>query len=403
MFQNTRQLIVKVTRGCNLRCSYCYVFDKGEYQGEVMSLDTFKHLLHRFFSETQFGTLNQPEDNDGRQQSRQDVLSVVFHGGEPLSIGKEKIMQFSRVAHQLARDYNKVIQLGVQTNGTLIDDDWISIFNKYKIMPGLSFDGFESSDDERATGKKLLDIILKLKTHELINGVLMVVHKNNYDKIEENFSILRSIGLSHVKMNRGVDVTSEVSKDYECNQKQLLEASKQAMHFMWEHPDFEESNLRGIMASFIRQDAKAHIGTGEDHYAHCYTRYCGAGKALIEIEPDGEIQFCGRNSVRSKLTSPGNIFKRDVLELQNARDMLEFHKYKLDSIIENKCNLCPAQAICDGGCISFSNQKYGVPKIDSMTCGYFKPLHKYLSLNREKILRYFGDDVPRMKNSHFYL
>lgn len=183
MFQATKQIIFKVTRGCNLRCSYCYVFNKDKFIGEFMPFDLYTKILERVFSETRYGNLL--EEGEDRVQ---DAINIVFHGGEPTSIGKENFMRYAKIAHQLARRYNKVLNLSIQTNGTLIDDEWIAMFRKYKVSPGISLDGFlDQSDSERNAGGKLIETLLRMKGANMIDSVLMVLHKSNYKNIEKKF------------------------------------------------------------------------------------------------------------------------------------------------------------------------------------------------------------------------
>lgn len=397
MFQNTKQLIFKVTKGCNLRCSYCYVFDKDHSVGEIMSTELYEKIIERYFSESKYGTLLTPG-----QEGYQSVLSIVFHGGEPLTVGKKNILKYAKIAHQLARRYNKVLQLSLQTNGTLIDDEWIAIFRKYKIGVGISFDGFNSSGNERNAGMTLIESIMKLRSVGIIESVLMVLHKSNYKNVHENFEALRNIGITKVKANRGVDVTVEKNSDYELNAVELFEAYKEVFNYLIAHQDFSEDNMNMWFEKYLHQTT--HGAEGKDYGMHCYTRYCGAGGALIEVEPDGTIQFCGRNSKKNVITSPGNALSKDAMELVNASKMMNFHMGKLESIAKNGCNLCHAQAICDGGCISFSNQKYGYPCIDPTTCAFTKMMHKFLATHDSEIRQYMANrNVPHEFNPYFYL
>lgn len=399
MFQNTKQMILKVTRGCNLRCSYCYVLGKDDYQGEVMSEETFTQVVERYFQESNYGTYTPYEDD-----KNQSTLSIVFHGGEPTTIGKTRFMKFCKIAHSLARKYKKVVSLSIQTNATLIDDEWIAIFRKYKVDPGLSVDGFvNKSDDERkATDNNQLQIIMKLLSAGMFNGILMVLHKSNYKDIWANFKVLESIGIHRAKVNRGVDVLSPTHSDYELTADELMEAYSQVFDYMMANPDFSEENMRMWFEKYLTQTSKGI--EGKDYGMHCYTRYCGAGTALIEIEPNGAVQFCGRNSKINSLNSPGDIREKDVLELSMAKKVLEFNRNKLQSIVTHKCNLCHAQAICDGGCIAFSSQKLGKGIIDPITCAFTKKMHIFLTKHDTEIKSYMKErTTPNESNSYYYL
>lgn len=398
MFQATKQIIFKVTRGCNLRCSYCYVFNKDKFIGEFMPFDLYTKILERVFSETRYGNLL--EEGEDRVQ---DAINIVFHGGEPTSIGKENFMRYAKIAHQLARRYNKVLNLSIQTNGTLIDDEWIAMFRKYKVSPGISLDGFlDQSDSERNAGGKLIETLLRMKGANMIDSVLMVLHKSNYKNIEKNLNILHSIGIKSAKINRGVDVTTTGESKYELNAKDLFETYKKIFYFMISHPNFAEDNLLQWMEKYLTETSKG--VEGKDYGMHCYTRYCGAGSALIEIEPDGNIQFCGRNSTFSEFTSSGNALTRDVAEINHVGRAFLFHREKLNSIVERGCNLCHAQAICDGGCISFSQQKFGKAIIDPTTCALNKMMHTFLSNQDLKVREYMKErNIPSESNNYFCL
>lgn len=381
MFQNTKQVILKVTRGCNISCAYCYVFNKDDFRGEVISEETYTDLLERFFSETLYG-------NPNIEGEFAQNCEIVFHGGEPLTIGKKRFEKLLQIGYQIAKKYNKNLTLALQTNGLMIDDEWMAIFKRYQCNPGLSFDGFGTSDAERKTGEKLLNVMLDLKTKGLANGVLIVLHQNNIKNLIKDIKILLSIGIYSFKINRAVDVTTnKPDSDFELTGPQLLSISKEICYLLWNNPNFSESNMEMAMNNFL-------VGETQDinpdvRYAHCGARFCGAGKTLIEVEPDGTIQFCGRNSRTNDLTKTGHFKDNDVLELQGIVEMWKFHSCKIDSVISNECNLCPAQSICDGDCIAFQFQKTGYPSINQrITCPFYKGLYEFFLLHKKEIIEY---------------
>lgn len=385
MFQNTRQLILKVTRGCNLACSYCYVFNKEKYATEVISDELYNSVIERWFSETMIG------NHDSSSKNNDDALSLIFHGGEALTIGKKRMAMFAKIAKQKAREYNKNVDIGLQTNGTLIDEEWLALFTKFGINPGISFDGFGENMELRDPGSKhkVIEKILLMRAHGLRAGPLYVLSKNNYKSVVMDLKTFESMGIDSVKMNHVVDLSTEKSGGgVEMTADEWMEATRDILNYMWAGGYTKEQNLIDKMRHFVRQKSKGIEEDGDEQAAHCYTRYCGAGKNIIEIEPDGHVLFCGRNSKQSSFVSNGHIYTPDILELNNIRRQWHFQKHKVDSVIRNKCNLCHAQSICDGGCLAFSFQKFGDPKIDSATCRYHKELAKYFNLNAKLIKDY---------------
>lgn len=404
MFGNAKQIIFKVTEGCNLRCSYCYVYGKDKARGKLISLENFTDVISRYFDETVHGKMldnNTPDPSSA-------ALDVIFHGGEPLTISKDIFAKYCKIVHQLARKYKKNVSIGLQTNAVLIDDDWIALFRKYKIHPGISSDGLLDTSNEERNAKQLLNTIMKLKRYELINGVLMVLHKSNYKNIIDEFDLLRNLDIKSVKMNRAVDVTTPNDSKVELNANELFEAYEKTFWYMMTHKDFYESSVVNWMTRYVESDS---YGIENYKYGdHCYTRWCGAGNYLIEVEPDGTVNFCGRNNRedgRENISSPGKYNMNDVLELNLSFSALKFHEGKARSIVKNKCNLCHAQAICDGGCLAFATAKYGEPKIDSTTCGLNKKMHKLMVQNDSLVKEYVSKVLNKggnfESNSHYYL
>lgn len=124
------QFIIKVHSRCNLNCSYCYVYNKGDTSWKsrpsTMSSEVYHACLERI--------------REHCKASGQEAVRVTFHGGEPTLIGKKLFAQWCEQAHQTLGDTCR-LELSVQTNGTLLDEEWVSIFKHYGVSVGLSFDG----------------------------------------------------------------------------------------------------------------------------------------------------------------------------------------------------------------------------------------------------------------------
>lgn len=387
MFQNTKQIILKVTRGCNIACKYCYVHDKPFLAKEEMSDELFDFIMRRWLSETKHGDLNAKNNNFANE------LSLVFHGGEPLLIGKQKFARFAKKAKQYAEIYNKKLEIALQTNSTLIDDDWIAIFKMFNVSPGISFDGIYQTEDLRSsTSYKTMSKIIEMRNKGVKTGPLMVLHKNNYKNIILELRNLMSSGITSIKINRGVDVRPEQHDDYELNADELLEYTEAVMNFMFNN-NFVEDNLMGQMILYYNHSNKQNGNSTNrtTKFDHCYSRFCGGMKNLMEIEPDGTFQFCGRASKRTDETVGGTVFDKDILEFSMIDQQWNFLKGRLETIKNNRCNECPSQIICDGGCIAFSHQKIGKAMVDPITCKYFKGVGKLF----DKYDREIGELIRR--------
>jgi uncharacterized protein len=131
------QVILKVASRCNLNCSYCYVYNKGDVswrrQPKFMTPVTFKAALQR--------------TREHCERSGQDSVRITFHGGEPLLAGVAQFAQWCEAAHQGLGDLCRV-DLSVQTNGTLVDQGLVEVFRRYAVSVGISLDGPADINDQ---------------------------------------------------------------------------------------------------------------------------------------------------------------------------------------------------------------------------------------------------------------
>ncbi|QUI72446.1 radical SAM protein [Pseudoalteromonas sp. M8] len=129
------ELVLKVTERCNIACKYCYYFfggDESPLSRKPIFSSAKMHELVSFLERSiEFGLKR---------------VRVVLHGGEPLLIKKEYL---NGLLATMTDALSGKIELSftIQTNATLIDDEWIDIFVKYKVFVGVSIDGPEEYND----------------------------------------------------------------------------------------------------------------------------------------------------------------------------------------------------------------------------------------------------------------
>jgi uncharacterized protein len=105
----------------------------------------------------------------------------IWHGGEPLLLGKNFFKKIVYLQQNYVKD-DQVIHNSLQTNGYLLDEEWLEIFKKYNFSIGLSLDGpAELHDKNRilrnASGShsKIMKNISLMRTKNIDFGVLSVV------------------------------------------------------------------------------------------------------------------------------------------------------------------------------------------------------------------------------------
>ncbi|MDQ2808223.1 MAG: radical SAM protein [Chloroflexota bacterium] len=157
------QFIIKSASRCNLNCSYCYVYNKGDLtwraRPAIMSDETFKMTIARIRRHCLF--------------SGQRSVILTFHGGEPCLIAPGRFDSWCNwIAEQLADIVT--VQISIQTNGTLLNPSWIDVLSRHNVDVGVSMDGPKNLHD-----------------------VFRVDHKGrgSYDAVERGLMLLRDSGI----------------------------------------------------------------------------------------------------------------------------------------------------------------------------------------------------------------
>jgi uncharacterized protein len=116
-------VILQSTGFCNMDCSYCYLPDRANTR-QTMDLATVAEVTRLIFASDLL---------------KRD-LDIVWHAGEPLTLSPAYYRKAIRIIEE-ARPPDVTVHYGAQTNGTLINDAWIDLFEEHKFTVGISLDG----------------------------------------------------------------------------------------------------------------------------------------------------------------------------------------------------------------------------------------------------------------------
>ncbi len=128
--------ILKVASRCNLNCSYCYVYNKGDTSWRrrpaLMSEATFDATIERIATHC--------------RRSGQRSVQISFHGGEPTLMRPAK---FAAMCAKARDRLSPIVNVGlsIQTNGTRLDERWIDILREHEVQIGISLDGPQDTHD----------------------------------------------------------------------------------------------------------------------------------------------------------------------------------------------------------------------------------------------------------------
>ena len=183
-------MVKPVGSRCNLDCAYCYYLDKEAiYAGIEPQMDDA--LLERYIRQYIEG-------------NRVDTVTFVWHGGEPTLAG----LDFFRraVALQQRHAGGKRIENALQTNGTLLDDDWCAFLRDNRFLVGISLDGPASIHDRcrrdkggRPTFARVAAAVERLRRHGVEFNTMTTVNRYSEGRGREVYRFLKSLGSRYMQ------------------------------------------------------------------------------------------------------------------------------------------------------------------------------------------------------------
>lgn len=153
------QVVLKVAERCNINCSYCYYLnsDNDAPYGRPPAIS----------EEVARGVVRFVEDSARHIDLGQ--LRIVLHGGEPLMVKKKRFRAVCTILTEL-RQLKPDTSIVITTNGMLIDEDWIALFEEFRIGICVSLDGPQEYHDlervdfnGKGTYTRVIDGVMQLK------------------------------------------------------------------------------------------------------------------------------------------------------------------------------------------------------------------------------------------------
>ncbi len=168
---------------CNLGCQYCFFLSKENlYPGESHLMD--EATLERYIRQL-------IESSPGPE------VQIAWQGGEPMLRGLDFYRSSVRLADKYRKPHQRILHT-IQTNGTLVDDEWATFFKQNNYLVGLSVDGPRRLHDAYRVTKKnegSFDDVMRgwnrLRGHDVDVNVLCAIHAANADHPLEVYRFFR--------------------------------------------------------------------------------------------------------------------------------------------------------------------------------------------------------------------
>lgn len=354
-----------VGASCNLRCKYCYYLEKSHLYRNAPARIMSDELLERFVQEyIQAQTMSQ--------------VLFTWHGGEPLM----RPLSFYKKAVALQERYafGRQIDNTIQTNGTLLTDEWCEFFKEHNWLVGISIDGPQEFHDEyrrtasdKPSWQKVMRGIRLLRKHGVEWNAMAVVNDFNAGYPLEFYHFFKEMGAKYIQFAPVVERMAAHSDgrhlatlvDQECPVADFSVSPAQWGDFLC--AIFDEWVRHDVGQTYVEIfDCTLANWVGERPGICVYAKECGHAGVM---EFNGDVYSCDHFVFPEyKL---GNIRDRTLVEMLYGEQQRQFSCLKHASL-PKQCKECEWEFACHGECPKnrFVNDRYGNPGLNYLCSGY---------------------------------
>ncbi|WP_198402359.1 radical SAM/SPASM domain-containing protein [Rhodobacter sp. CZR27] len=312
-------IIVKVTNGCNLQCSYCY--NRFNTNAKILAPEVLERVI-------------------SQAAASFDHVKFIWHGGEPLLAGLDFYKRAKALQEARARP-GLTMRNNIQTNGTLVDRPWAEWCRDNGFGLGLSIDGPVGITGESRAAKRGNSFDAIIAGMEVIKsvmggvGAICVVHKLNARRGRDVYDFFRRQGVDSV-------VLLPIMNDPKFPELDLCDADYFAFHKDFFDAWIEDDDPIEEVVPF-RQIVNALRG---DQPTLC-SYSGGCFRDFVSIEHDGAVYPC--SAFYTEDYRLGNILTDDLADLlRSAR--LEAMRAEMRRSLQELCSDCRYLGVCQGGC-----------------------------------------------------
>jgi uncharacterized protein len=362
-------LVKPASADCNLHCTYCFYHERltdpyVEVRGRHIMDDATLSVLIR----------------EGMRLMPQ-TATFGWQGGEPTLTG----IEFFRRVVQYQQKYGRSGQYvcnGVQTNATLIDDEWAQLFAQYSFLLGVSLDGPQQWHDhyrQRSGGQGSYELVMRgiaaLRRHGAEFNILSVLNNVTADHPHEIYTFMQEQGFRYLQFIPCVE---------------LDPATGQLIGFSVSPAQFGDFMCRVFDLWYNEGDPQLSVRL----FDNLLLAYAGRGPQVCQFQ-----QECGDYVV---VEYNGDVYPCDFY-VERAMYLGNLHEQPLDTLVSSDvavtfrqrkrrgdpaCTFCPWLHICNHGCPLMRDHNPDGPT--HYLCRGYQQLFAY----SEKRLRELSRRVP---------
>jgi uncharacterized protein len=337
--QLVKMLITPVDFSCNMACGYCYNGSSHtpcQSNPRVISIDTVYKICDEVYPFL-----------------KGDQLIIIWHGGEPMLAGKDFFREVVKVQKAAIKGRYKIINC-MQTNGTLIDEEWARLFKEIKFGPSVSIDGppvmhngVRTFLNGEPTYQQAMRGYRLLRQAEINAGMLVVISQINVHRPEVLWQWILEEGIPHFDFLPCIEpeLWRKGLRKYGLTAEENSEFSAKFFDLWFNHGDPE------IKIRTFRDAIKGQLGGR--------VNICSWKAGCLEhisFDSQGNAFPCSRYHCYPE-TNMGNILEQGFAGIMASEKTRWVHEGI--ALGQKKCEKCKWNPLCGSGCPFLKYATYG--------------------------------------------
>lgn len=316
---------------CNMRCKYCFYHSLAESREVasygIMNEDTAVNLIKKAIDFCEGGS-----------------VCFAFQGGEPLFAGKEYFEKFTAFADDYSKD-KCTVYYTLQTNGTLIDDEWAEFFARHGFLLGVSLDGDQDANRFRVdnnldyTFPRVRQALDTLSRYNVAFNILVVATGYTAAHVEQVYGYLTGEGFRYLQFIPCLRPFGDKSES-----NLYMTTDEYADFLIRLFNLYVKDYVKGNYVSVRQLDNFVRLFLGQKSEqcgveGHCCHQFV--------VEANGNVYPCDFYCLDEWLL--GNVNDDDFADLAGCDRAVAFIKESI--AVPDKCKTCPYYRVCrSGGC-----------------------------------------------------
>lgn len=337
---------------CNLRCKYCYYLEKKDLYPQAKNFVMSDEVLERFIQQYI------------ESQTMPEIL-FTWHGGETLMRNRDFYERALKLEQKYA--HGRKIDNCIQTNGTLLTDDWCKFFKDNNFLVGISIDGpqpfhdrYRRTRDGRPSFVKVMKGVNLLKKYGVEYNAMAVVNDYNVDYPLEFYNFFKDIDCHYIQF---APIVERIEGQFA----------------PWNVPSEKWGDfLITIFDEWVRKD----VGTFfVQYFDSTLANWMGAPPGVCTLAATcgqaGAMEFNGDVYSCDHFVFPeyklGNIHNKTITEMMYSEKQQQFGRSKYETL-PRQCKECEFLFACHGECPKnrIIKTEDGEPGLNYLCKGYYK-------------------------------